>query len=242
MTTNEYTVKEFADAFNPPFTRQGILKNIKSGILKGAEGPRGFLINITENENKEFIKNSERKFTEKSVKLSVKKQPEIKKPVKDKKQKLPQKTKSVAVIKPQLPEKKKHIKDEKIPDDIIKKLDDGKLSTSELLGFPKVMVEKIKLYEQTKQIIQKRQQERRELINAKLFRITLGKLFEIHTNEFMTIKSKAVAQIAGIFGSTDEEKKLQSEKILDEELWSVLKHIKIEFNKILTKIGNEPIK
>ncbi|MGD9157282.1 MAG: hypothetical protein PVG39_02655 [Desulfobacteraceae bacterium] len=242
MKKNEYSIREFAEAFDPSFTRQGILKHINSGVLKANRDGRNFTLDITQKDNAEFIKNSERKFTEKPVELPAPKHPKKAKPVKVKKEKQPKKTKAVAVKKPKKQEKKKSVKEGKLPAHIIKKLDEGRLKASELIDLPKVTVEKIKIYEATKQIVQKRQQERRELISAKLLRIIFGKLFEIHTNEFLTIKSKSVANIAGVFGSTDEEKKLQAEKILDEDLWEVLQHIKIEFNKFLVKTGNEPIK
>jgi hypothetical protein len=249
MKKNEYSIREFAEAFDPPFTRQGILKHINSGVLKAKRDGRNFTLDITQKDNAEFIKNSERKFTEKAVELPVPKQPKKVKPVKVKKEKQPKKTKAVAVKKPKKQPKKKQSKEdtvqkpEDLPYDIYERLNSGEsLTNVEIVNLPKAWVEKIKIYESTKQIVQKRQQERRELISAKLLRIIFGKLFEIHTNEFLTIKSKSVANIAGVFGSTDEEKKLKAEKILDEDLWEVLQHIKIEFNKFLVKTGNEPIK
>jgi len=115
------------------------------------------------------------------------------------------------------------------------------LKPTEIVNMPKAWVEKIRMYEQTKQITQKRQQERGQLLNKKIIRIAFGKLFEIHVNQFLTIKSKVIPDIAGIFSSTDEVKKLQAEKLIDTELWEVLNNIKTDFNKFLTKIGTDAI-
>ena len=177
----------------------------------------------------------------KPVKVLVKKNPKKKKSVKVKKQKSINKDKPVKVSGV---EKQKEIKqgEEDLPYDIYKRLDSGEvLLNSEIVNLPKIWVDKIKIYEQTKQIQQKRLQERRELISQKTIRIVLGKLFEIHTNEFLTIKSKIIPDLAGIFKCTESEKMVEAEKRIDEELWKVLKHIKYEFNKFLSKTESESI-
>lgn len=177
----------------------------------------------------------------KKVKVKAKKKPERKKSVKVKVKIPPKKKTTVKVSKQKTPIKSNSVKEDKLPDNFIKKLDAGKLSASEIIGFPKAIVEKIKIYESTKQIVQKRQKDRHELIETRLLRVTLGKLFEIHVNEFLTIKAKSIPDIAGIFGVTDSSKMLKAEKVLDDELWKVLRHIKYEFNKFLTRTGNDKI-
>ena len=248
MEKNEYSIREFAEAFDPSFARQGILKHINSGVLKAKRDGRNFIIDITQKHNAEFIKNSERKFTEKPVEVPAPKQPKKLKPVKVKKEKQPKKTKAVAVKKPKKQEKKKSGKEdtvqkpEDLPYDIYERLNSGEsLTNVEIVNLPKAWVEKIKIYESTKQIVQKRQQERRELISKKLYRFTLNRLFEIHQNQFITIKSKIISDIAAVFGSTDDAKKIKAEEILDNELWEVLFTIKKEFNKSLDKIQADKI-
>lgn len=383
MKNNKYTVTELATAFDPPFTRQAILKHISVGNIPSKKKGRDHVIDIDDIVVKEFIKNSNRKFTEKSVKVTESKPPVLKKSVKAKVKKTAKKEKPVKVTKEKntslaiknlkggrffkgklrskilerdgykcklcgkTPEdgirlevdhiiefedggettydngqticsecnkgksaaKKVNDKDEiisitefakrvgvhrnnvaekvkdgiivadkvtgkinytteilkwfkrsevnnkpvkdipppedtedELPKDIYDRLDSGEtLTNTEIIKLPKGWVDKIKVYEQTKQIVQKRQQERKELLNKKLLRVTLGKLFEIHVNEFLTIKAKVVPDLAGIFQSTDSEKMIEAEKRLDEEFWKVLNHIKIEFNRFLKRAEDEPI-
>jgi len=255
----EYTIRQFAEAFRPPLSRQGILKKVDAGTIPATK-PDGYkyIINIDDPKVKEFIKDLDRPFEEKAVKVpapkpTIKPEPvkvkELKtnkkeKPVKVKKQKPEKKTKSVdlPVIKTNNKIIKSEKKEEPLPLDIIQLLDSGKtLKASEIVGMPKAWVEKIRMYEQTKQITQKRQQERGQLLNKKIIRIAFGKLFEIHVNQFLTIKSKVIPDIAGIFSSTDEVKKLQAEKLIDTELWEILNNIKTDFNKFLIKIGTDAI-
>ena len=247
---NIYTLKEFADSFTPAYSRQGILHLVKNGTLPGKTQGRGFVIDVSHALVKEFIKNSNRTFTKKPVKVTEQKPPVLKKSVKVKGKKTAKKENLVKVAKPKKEKKPEPValvvednpNDDEVPQDIYDRLDSGEtLSNSEIIKLPKGWVDKIKVYEQTKQIVQKREQERKELINKKLIRITLGKLFEIHVNEFLTIRSKIVPDLAGIFESTDSAKMIEAEKAIDEELWRVLKHIKIEFNKFLERQNSEPI-
>jgi hypothetical protein len=184
----------------------------------------------------------------KPVELPVLKQPKKAKPVKVKKEKQPKTTKPVKVKKPKKQPKKKQGKEdtvqkpEDLPYDIYERLNSGEsLTNVEIVNLPKAWVEKIKIYESTKQIVQKRQQERKELISKKSYRFTLNRLFEIHQNQFITIKSKIISDIAAVFGSTDDAKKIKAEEILDNELWEVLFTIKKEFNKSLDKIQADKI-
>jgi hypothetical protein len=241
-------VKISAFAKELGLTRIAVFKAGQRGTFPMEQIDGQWKVNKNNEDVKAYIE-AARERQNKPVELPIPKQPKKAKPVKVKKEKQPKKMKAVAVKKPKKQPKKKQGKEdtvqkpEDLPYDIYERLNSGEsLTNVEIVNLPKAWVEKIKIYESTKQIVQKRQQERRELISAKLLRIIFGKLFEIHTNEFLTIKSKSVANIAGVFGSTDEEKKLKAEKILDEDLWEVLQHIKIEFNKFLMKTGNEPIK
>jgi hypothetical protein len=128
--------------------------------------------------------------------------------------------------------------DDKIPEDILKRLDEGRLTLTDIIDLPKVIVDKIKIYEQTKQIIQKRQQERRELIPIKFVHLLFGKIYDIDVNEFMAIKTRVKSQLAKIFKTNDDKILLKAEKALDEELWDTLRRIKYEFDKFLDKMEN----
>lgn len=119
---------------------------------------------------------------------------------------------------------------------ILKRLDAGEtLLYSEIVYLPKAWVDKIKIHEQTKQITQKRQQERKELINIKFINLLFGKIYDIDLNEFMAIKTRVKSQLAKIFKTNDDKKLLEAEKAIDEELWDTLRRIKYEFDKFLKK-------
>jgi len=128
-----------------------------------------------------------------------------------------------------------------IPPEIIEKLEKNQLTAQMILSLPKAWVEKIKLYEQVKSISQKRRHDRRELIARKMLRMFCGKLYEIDMNEFMSVKIRAIPELAKIFKCTDEKVLLEAEKAIDDELWSVLSHVKIEIDRFIKSIGAEPI-
>lgn len=130
---------------------------------------------------------------------------------------------------------------DEIPEYLKSIADSSELSFSQLSELTKVEIDKIKTYEQIKQIRVKTQKDRRELISRKLVRVIFGKLYEIDVNEFLMLKQKIVPDLAGIFGSTDSEKMLEAEKRIDEELWKILRHIKSELDKFLKNHGAEPI-
>ncbi len=246
----KYTLQEFGDSFDPKYARQGILRHVKDGNLPAESVGRGFIINISNKHVKAWIDNCERKFTpikekKKPVKVPAKKKPDKVKFVKVKKPKPAKKPKPVKVKKakpakkpkPVNPTVKKDTKPQKydIPKSLLKRLDEGKLTATDLIGLPKVIVEKIKIYEQTKQVIQKRLQERKELISIKFVHLLFGKIYDIDVNEFMAIKTRVKSQLAKIFKTNDDAKLLAAEKAIDEELWDTLRRVKYEFDKFLDK-------
>ena len=170
---------------------------------------------------KEFIKSTLENQIEKSVKRKDKKSPIIAKRVEVKNQ---NKIKTKGDGEP-------------IPGYLRKFADSQHLTFQELTSLSKTEVDKIKSYEQIKQIRTKTQRERKELIERKLIRVVFGKLYEIHQNEFLTVKSKVIPDLAGIFGNTNSEKMIEAEKRLDSELWDVLKHVKYNLDKFLIQQG-----
>lgn len=227
-------------------SRQAISQLIQKEVIPITKKNGKRVIDLSNKEVKAYI-NSVKERTENNIKKTI--------PVKEVKPKELEKIKSIKDKKqknikiydlsnlPTSPNtEKERQKEKEIFNKIVARLDAGEnLKASEIIFLPKVTVEKIKLYEMTKQITQKRKQERGELVSRKFIRVTLGKLFEIHINEFLTLKSKVIPDIAGVFGSTDDTKKLKAEKIIDGELWEVLKHIKMEFNKYLEKVKADAI-
>jgi hypothetical protein len=212
-------------------SRQAISQAIQSGLLPTKEIDGIKYIDLTDQHIIAYID---------SVVPTGKKTHGIKKSVGVKELKKPGKAKAVKVKSEK--SKEKETSSDDLPADLYDRLDAGQhLTNKEVVDMPKQWIEKIKLYEMTKQIQQKRQQERKELINKKALRITLGKLFEIHTNEFLTLKSKIIPDLSSVFGNVNSEKIIEAEKIVDEESWKVLKHIKIEFNKFLDRYNADPI-
>jgi len=126
-----------------------------------------------------------------------------------------------------------------IPNYLKKMADSGDFTLVQFMGLSKSEADKIKIYEGLKQIRVKTQRDKQELISRKMVRVIFGKLYEIDTNQFLTLKNKVVPDIASIMGCVDASKMLEAEKRIDEELYKILKHIKIEIDKFLKKIGAE---
>jgi hypothetical protein len=105
------------------------------------------------------------------------------------------------------------------------------------MGLSKRDLEKIKIYEQVKEIKTKAEQRREGLIDKKLVRTIFGKLYEIDMNQFIPMKEKLIPDLAAIFGVKDESVKLKAGKRLDDELWKILGNVKREMNKFLNKVG-----
>jgi hypothetical protein len=124
-----------------------------------------------------------------------------------------------------------------IPEYLKRIADSSALSFQQMTALSKPEVDKIKIYEQIKQIRVKTQRDRHELISRKLVRVVFGKLHEIDMNEFLAIKTRVVPELSKIFQCTDADKLLEAEKKIDEELWEVLHHVKHETDKFLNQIG-----
>ena len=128
-----------------------------------------------------------------------------------------------------------------IPDYLKDISDSGQLTFQQAKGMSKIELEKIKIYESIKKIRMETESKRNQLIARKMIRIVFGKIYEIDTNQFLTLKNKIIPEISGIMGCTDSAKLLESEKIVDSNIWETLKNVKFELDKFLKKIGDEPL-
>ena len=123
-----------------------------------------------------------------------------------------------------------------IPDYLKKMIDSGDLTMLQFLSLSKSEADKIKIYEQLKQIRQDRLRKRRELIDIKFIKLIFGKIYDIDSNEFMAIKTRLKPNLSKIFKTNDDTTLLEAEKAIDDELWETLSRIKFEFDKFLDKL------
>jgi hypothetical protein len=119
--------------------------------------------------------------------------------------------------------------------------DSGEITFAQALGLRKIELEKIKIYEQIKDIKSKADERREGLIPRKLIRTVFSKLYEIDMNQFLSMKDKLIPDLAAAFKTKDEALKIKATKIIDRELWKILGNIKRELNKFLQKIGEDEI-
>ena len=127
--------------------------------------------------------------------------------------------------------------DREIPDYLKDIVDSNQLTFELMKMLSKSEMDKIKSYEMTKSIIQKREEASHQLIDRQLVIGIFGTLYDIDRAEFLTLKSKLVPDLAGIFGCTDAEKQIAAEARIEEELYKILGHIKIEIDKFLNSEG-----
>lgn len=203
------------------YTRQAVSKAIKTGVLPTVKSGDSVMVNPGDRIVVEYARNAL------YVRGKEQKKAKTKKPVEDKGKKKAKAEKPVEVT------------ENDIPVYLKKMADSGDLLFEQFIGLTKTEADKIKIYEQLKQIRVKTQREKKELISRKLVRVQFGKIYEIYTNEFQQIKTKIVPDIAGIMGCTDASKMIEADKKIDEELWRVRKHIKIEIDKFLKRMGGE---
>lgn len=83
--------------------------------------------------------------------------------------------------------------------------------------------------------------KRSNFIDINSARSVFSKIYEIHMNEFLTIKDKLTPDIASIFGVSDQEKTFEAGDKIDKMLWKVLDHVKLEINKFLIKVKTDGI-
>lgn len=127
-------------------------------------------------------------------------------------------------------------------DEHLKKLtDSGELSFAAAMGLTKRDLDKIKIYEQIKDIKGKADERREGLVSRKLVRTVFSKIYEIDMNQLIPMKEKLIPDIAAIFETKNQASILKAGKKLDTELWKILGNIKRELNKFLNKVGEDQI-
>jgi hypothetical protein len=146
-----------------------------------------------------------------------------------------------------------------IPPEIIQMIEAGALTITAALQLPKAWVDKLKSYEQMKSIKQNREERRHELVNIKLIKNTLGRVYEIHRTQFLTLNTKIVPGLAGamsetititpemvgkkidMFTGNKPESMTEADRIIDEACFTILKNIKGELNKFFKLVKDEPL-
>lgn len=128
-----------------------------------------------------------------------------------------------------------------IPEDLKKLSDSGDMSFNQIFSLTKTDLEKIKIYEQIKDIKSKAEERRDMLVDRKLVRTVFSKIYEIDMNQFTSMKTRLITDLASIFEVKDEEIKLKAAEHLDNELWKILSNIKRELNKFLGSIGEDEV-
>lgn len=151
---------------------------------------------------------------------------------------------TVTFIKPKKPKKKAKPKPPIIPTgynytELPGNLED--ITEGEMVNLRKADLDRIKVMEDILAKRQKREAERNELVKRDFVHRAFSKLYDIHMNEFLTLKEKMVPDLAAALGVNDNLQIVEAGKIMDTELWRTLDHIKIEFQKFLKGINADPL-
>jgi hypothetical protein len=206
-------------------SRQGVSDAISKGLIPAVQVDGKNRIDLNDQHIIDYMRNRDKK----PVEVMESKQTDNSKPVEVVGIKKHKTNKPDKVVAAEIPEYLKHI------------ADSGDLSFDEMMTLSKSEVDKIKSYEMIKSIKQKREENRLDLIERRIVRQVIGKLYTIDRDELINIKSKIVADISGVMECNDEAKMLKSEKIIEDELWKILKHIQHEVNKFLKQIKEKPL-
>lgn len=202
-------------------SRQAISQAIKTGLLPVIIEGGKKKINPVDPIVQEYAKKA------KEGKQSGQNLAKNKKKVAEKGKKKSKKTTSVEDVETSLPE-------------YLRKISDSEdISFEQFTALTKTEADKIKIYEQLKQIRIKTKKDKQELISRKLIKVLFGKLHEIDENEFKQLKSKIIPDISSIMGCVDPEKMIEAEKRVDEEIYKILKHVKHEIDRFIKKLGGE---
>ena len=148
---------------------------------------------------------------------------------------------------------------DEIPDYLRDMVDSGNLTPNVALMMPKAWMDKLKIYEQMKTIRQAREEKRRSLVSRTLIKAVFGHIYEIHTTQFLTLKTKIIPDLLSImsekrtitadmvgksvevFIGNRPETITAADKIIDGESYKVLEAVKREINKALKMIHDKPI-
>lgn len=197
-------------------SRQVIYENEKKGLLEITKKNGQKFIDPNLKKNASYLSNSQAIKNDISSKKSSKK---VKKN-KTSSKKLSKKVK-----------KNKIVSENDIPFYLKEIADSGELTFEQALSLTKIEVEKIKIYEQIKDLKDKREKNRGEVMPVKQVRAVMNKIYEIHMTQLLQMKITVIPDLAGIMQCTDDEQKLKSEAYLEEEIYNILKNIKYQIDK-----------
>jgi hypothetical protein len=116
----------------------------------------------------------------------------------------------------------------------------SELTESDLLGFSKQDVDKMKVIEQTLKTRLDREHAQGLLVKRQDVKQVFAKIYSVDTNELKSLEDRLTPAICGVFGEPDDsDAALQVRKMLNEEVTKSLKHIKRIINNYLvrTKAG-----
>lgn len=116
----------------------------------------------------------------------------------------------------------------------------AELTESDLLGFSKQDVDKMKVIEQTLKTRLDREHAQGLLVKRQDVKQVFAKIYSVDTNELKSLEDRLTPAICGVFGEPDDsDSALQIRKMLNEEVTKSLKHIKRIINDYLmgTKAG-----
>jgi hypothetical protein len=239
-------------------SRQAVYKAASAGIFPTYETDQGRAVNPEDTATAEYaatVRDRKAGRTTKPVKgrrPSGSKSPRKPAPRRGKSQKKPGKPEPVKLTGKSKPS-------DQIPDYLRDMVDSGNLTPNVALMMPKAWMDKLKIYEQMKTIRQAREEKRRSLVSRTLIKAVFGHIYEIHTTQFLTLKTKIIPDLLSImsekrtitadmvgksvevFIGNRPETITAADKIIDGESYKVLEAVKREINKALKMIHDKPI-
>jgi len=125
---------------------------------------------------------------------------------------------------------------------IVEIIEDGSLNGQPDEGFiHRSELERMKVAEQILKTRVETEQKRGELLDKKLTKRVMAKIFAVDTAELHPLGEKIAADIAAKFKSDDSQAILETRQIIDRHIFNALQHIKRLMNDYFDKIGEEGI-
>lgn len=246
-------------------SRQAIYKAASAGIFPTYETDQGRAVNPEDTATAEYAATVRDRKAE-GRRPSGSKSPRKPAPRRGSGKKKPEKTAARRTSKPGKRGKPEPVElagkskpSDQIPDYLRDMVDSGNLTPNVALMMPKAWMDKLKIYEQMKTIRQAREEKRRSLVSRTLIKSVFGHIYEIHTTQFLTLKTKIIPDLLSImsekrtvtadmvgksvevFIGNRPETITAADKIIDGESYAVLEAIKREINKALKMIHDKPI-
>jgi hypothetical protein len=128
-----------------------------------------------------------------------------------------------------------------IPDEIKSLAESGELTLEMAMSMSKTDLEKWRIYEVIKSTRTKTEKDRAMVIDKKLIRSLLSKIYSVDVNVFIPMKDKMLPDLAAVFGVDDPAKRLAAGKIIDDYVWRVQSQKKNIINKWLQKFKSKEV-